>query len=233
MHKYNNIEGKCKVNKNKLAVESTSLFSVHQPCCFGAFCINNMLNDNITEETSMLCILVTEMSWLCERVLAGLLDVSQAIWDAHWALTACFGRQNCCSQHQTIYCTHKLKNKHVLAHLIGEDSIKITLKCKMEVHSSMQCTSTAAQWCEASSVCADTTPSTRGIMDKLTCFISPSHRCVPSWSSEGRQEFVKIMCELIWADVLPKINALDSLVLGQTSFRCLRAKLDTTMFGWC
>jgi len=204
MQKSNNMQGKCKVNKNKLVVESPSLFSVPQPCCFGAFCINNMFNDNITEDMSMFCILVTEMSWLWERVrerererervLAGLLDVSQAIWDAHWALTACFGRQNCCSQHQTIYCTHKLKNKHVLAHLIGEESIKITLKCKMEVHSSMQCTSTAAQRRAASSVCVDT----RGIMDKLTCFISQSHRCVPSWSSEGRQEFVKIMCELIW-----------------------------------
>lgn len=113
-----------------------------------------MLNDNITEETSMLCILVSEISWLWESVLAGLLDVSQAIWDAHWALTACFGRQNCCSQHQTIYCTHKLKNKHVLAHLIGEESIKITLKCKMKVYSSLQCTSTEAQWRQAISVCA-------------------------------------------------------------------------------
>lgn len=167
MHKSNNMEGKCKVNKNKLALEpflslylSThiTIFMYIGLVAWGHFVVkekkkHNILNDNITEETSMLCIPVTEMSWLWESVLAGMLDVSQAIWDAHWALTACFGRQNSCSQHQTIYCTHKLKNKHVLAHLMGEESIEITLKCKMEVNSSMQCTSTAAQWREASSVC--------------------------------------------------------------------------------
>ncbi len=50
------------------------------------------------------------------------------------------------------------QNKHVLAHLMGEEIIEITLKCKMKVLSSLQCTSTEAQWRQAISVCAHILP---------------------------------------------------------------------------
>lgn len=135
------------------------------PCCSGAFCCyenpHNMLNDSIGEEKSM-C--VTEISWLWARVRAAFLDVSQTVWDAHGALDCLFWQAETHNTPHTHTHTHRLKNKHVLAHLMGEQ--RIQMKCKPEVCSSVQCS---------------------GMMGKKkgTCFIWQSHCCVPSWSSEG------------------------------------------------